>query len=252
MVSSIFTIVSIFLLLGSVSANLGGTGGGGGKKGGGKKGSGSGKRARRSRNLISANSIAVEQDDPDYRAIARACGDYEYEGALYVDTHLYAIASPLQEAELAGCPFVVTHTSFEDAYTVAEKELLVFENKRVGQRFYGKDGTYVIGTFKLSEILRAFEDSDPAVAGVYDALTNTCASYMVDLALHLDVKIDTQVTSFIVRRLLEHNTRDILDRVRSHVDFSSLFDSRHLRAEDVTDEELVEIVVEMQASSVFV
>ena len=252
MLLSIARLVSVFFLLGTVSAGRGGYGGGGDDDsgdGGGKRG-GSGKRVRRSRNLISKYSVAVEKDHPDYRAIASSCGDFEYEGALYVDKHLYGVAIPQADAAYAGCPFIVTHANFVDDDSAAEKEMLFFDTKKVGQRFFGEEGTYVIGKYKLSELLRAFEKADPAVAGVYDVLTNSCANYMIELAQGLDAKIDSQVTAFIAKRLLESNSKEILDNVRNHMDFSSFFGDRNLRA-DIGDEELIEMVVESQAASLF-
>ena len=231
-----------------------GKGGKGGSSKGGSKGSskGSSKRSSKgkgSRNLVADNAMPITQNDPDYRAIARTCGDYDYQGALFVDTHLYAVAIPQEGATFAGCPFFVTHSIFASESHVAVKELVVFDNARVGEEFFGPEGTYVIGTFKLSKLLSAYEHTDPGAAGVYDALTNTCGNYMIELAQAIGAQIDTQVTSFIARRLVESNSKAVLDRVRRHINFSSLFGDRHLRVEDVSDKDLVERLVEAQASS---
>ena len=258
MLLSIARLATVFVLLfGTASAGTGGTGGGGnddsgsGEGGGGKKGgesgSGSGKRARRSRNLISKYSVVVQEDDPDYRAIARSCGDFEYDGALYVDTHLYGVAIPQAAAAYAGCPFIVTHSNFIDENSQAEKEILFFDTKKVGQRFFGEEGTYHMGKYKLSTILNAFAKADPAAAGVYDVLKNTCANYMIELAQGLDAKVDSQVTAFVAKRLFESNSKEILENIRNHMDFSSYFGDRNLRA-DIGDEELIEMVVESQAA----
>ena len=36
--------------------------------------------------------------------------DFDYDGAVYVDNHLYAVTTPKEEAAVAGCPLLVAHS----------------------------------------------------------------------------------------------------------------------------------------------
>ena len=223
---------------------------GGGKRGGGKKG---GKRVRALElaDVIDENSIFLTPDGAYYRKIADSCSDYEYEGAIHVSTHpshIYAIAIPKKDATVAGCPVLATHANFDTDGAVAEKEMMVFASKDVGDRVFGKGGTLAMGDFMLSELLRAYEEADPSVAGVYDDWTNNCFNYVVDLAKSLGVKVDTRVISFVARRLLESNAEELMRGVRAHFDFYSFIEGRNLRADYIPDEELSEKVVQDQAA----
>ena len=50
-------------------------------------------------------------NDKDLQAIDNNCGAYEYDLKLHVDSHLYLILDPKEEALSAGCQTLVFHAS---------------------------------------------------------------------------------------------------------------------------------------------
>ena len=67
---------------------------------------------RRGRNLDRIEEYGVKGlKDEDLQAIDNNCGSYEYDLKLHVDSHLYLILDPKEEALSAGCQTLVFHAS---------------------------------------------------------------------------------------------------------------------------------------------
>ena len=102
-----------------------------------------------------------------------------------------------------------------------------------------------IGTFKLSDLLRAHESVDPGQSG-YEVVTNNCANYMVALASALGVKITLPMTAFVTHRLLEQSGHLLVERIRNSANYFLLFPKdRNLRGEasDPSEEQVIELLV---------
>jgi hypothetical protein len=180
------------------------------------------------------------------------CGEYAYDVSIYVDSHLHAVASPKEEAVAAGCPFIVTHAVFDQSDGPGRKEILVWWDKEEAESLFLADGSFPIGLFKLSDLAQAYEGANPNAdgAGVYDVLTNNCGTYMVSLGLALGVQINTKMTAFIARRLLEHAGQELIHSIRESA-HSLVRWSHHISPEKeqkVSDDKLVELLVEAQVS----
>ena len=188
--------------------------------------------------MLKEASFVLKEGTGDFHDIVNACGDLEYEGSLYIDSHWYAVATPKQDAVAAGCPLLVTHSTFDTTETVAEKEIRAFHDHEIGRELFEEDAL-PIGSFKLSELHQAYDETDPAAAGPYDAFTNTCANYVIDLASNLGIEPDAKMTAFVARRLIETKSKALMDSIRQHVNFPSLFEGRSLRSVDASDEEVI-------------
>ena len=184
--------------------------------------------------------------DESYRDYLEKCGHWDYEAAIYVDGHLYAVASPGEDARAVGCPLMAAHALFREHDTPAAKQLLIYPND---DSIFAE--TLSMGTFKLSKLLGAYQETDPDTASGYDVLTNNCGNFVVGLASHLGLEIDARVKSFVVRRLLEESGSKLANKIRSHLDLSFFYGRRLLSESRTTDDEsLVELLVEMTASAV--
>ena len=206
------------------------------------------------RRLLGAD-VAFDGDEPEYREHLEKCGDYEYEALLFVDSHLHGVVSPKEEAMEAGCPFLVVHAVFEGT-APGRKEILFFDDKQSGEYLFadGKlaEGSLPLGIFKLHELARAYDEADAGSEASYDIVSNNCGSFMVDLATKLGLTVDTKVTSFVARRLIEDSGKQLAEMIRSNLKNLSPFGDRHLlRGETATDEELVEALVESHASGLY-
>lgn len=208
----------------------------------------------RSRALVAENLNVLEgHDKPEFRAYAQKCGAYEYEGSVYVNTHIYAVASPMKKAVDAGCPFVVAHAIFRRGNPTT-KEMIIWKDKDEGESFF-KEGSLSMGTFQFSEIARAYEAASPNAAGfdAYDIMGNNCGTFVINLALELGVRINAQTISFVTHRLLKGSGRKITNSIRSNPAYFLLFPGRRLHADDsMTNEQLIELLVERSASALFV
>jgi hypothetical protein len=203
---------------------------------------------RRTRSLMEKTfTKRLYGDEPEVQDYLDACGAYSYEGLIYVDSHLHAVASPGEEAVNAGCPFIIAHSVFDDLTSPAYKEVLIWDDKEQGEAVV-KGGSLSIGTFKLADIAQAYQQASPNAKGAkaYNIMTNNCGNFVVNLASLLGVKVDSKLTSFVSRRLLAKSGTVLFDRLRSSIaDFSG----RHLRHEDeATNKDLVERLVDSQAS----
>ena len=188
---------------------------------------------------LGESSFEVTEGDKDYQAIAEQCGNVEYEVSLYVTDHLYAVARPT----VATCPWLVTHADFEQDNT-AQKSIHVLDDADEAHNLFQEETLYPLGNFQLTQLASAVEKADPAAAGEYHPITNTCAHYLLELAQGLEVPVDASMSLFVARRLLASKSQGFLDSIRQHVHYDSLLQKHNLRGEHLDDEDLVELLEE--------
>jgi hypothetical protein len=215
--------------------------------------------------LQSTASKAFNPGDETYEQYVEACGHFEYPIYLHVDrhSHIMVYGVPPDAAMAAGCPFGAAHSVFvtRPGKPATEKEILMWSNVTQGLSMFQEQESLPIGSFKLSDLAQAYEatpdDGIGGGSGVYDLVSNNCATYMVKLASTLGVKIDSRVTSFVARRLVEESGKDLANKIRSSMHYISFLGGgrRNLRASAVqeaasepTDQELVEALVQKGAS----
>jgi hypothetical protein len=208
------------------------------------------------RNLLSSNSIRLSEESSEFHSYMDKCGDFEYDAALYVgETHLVALASPKEkDAIAAGCPFVAVHSvlSTEDNNVAAQKEIFIWEDKDEAEAFFSEKGSSLyVGTFPLDDLARAYQQAAPTAdgKGVYDIVANNCGAFIVNLATELGIKVDSQITAFVARRLLEDGAKEFFDSIRTSFNYFSLFEGRsRLGMDNVSDKEIVDLLVEKHTS----
>ena len=164
---------------------------------------------------------------------------------------MFAIAAPKEDAAAAGCPFVASHAEFQN--DTVEKKVNVFKGQdKMHFSDHLDEGDYLpIGTFKLSKLAQAFEQSDTSKSGsaVYDVITNNCSKFMMNLARQLGVEVDGKITSFVARRLIAESGQTLADQIRSSANFvSQFFGGRNLRAGADNDADLIKSLVESVAA----
>ena len=88
----------------------------------------------------------VHQGDEAYNAHLKDCGNYDYDGFLYIDPdtpHFYALGAPGKDAVAAGCPFVATHAVLHDdedrAKEDASKEILLWKTKEEAESMFADE-----------------------------------------------------------------------------------------------------------------
>jgi hypothetical protein len=209
------------------------------------------KKTTRRELLASSTSKSFRGHESEYLALVETCGDVEYETALYVDDHLYAIAVLKDDDKADTCPsFVAAHAIVSGiSATENAKEILMWSSKDTAKAHFPAP-SLPTGTFQFSELARAVEVAQPArLNSVYEAVSNNCADFIVDIASELEVTIDSKVVSFVAGRLLEDAGQEFVDSVRNSANYFSLFKgARSLRSEEiVTDQQLLERLVESKA-----
>ena len=190
------------------------------------------------RRLETANPITYKGDEAELRRYFEACNDFDYEGFLYIDEHVYAIASPGKQAQDAKCPFLAAQTVFDSNHN-AQKEVLVWHDQEAFESRF--EGALQVGTFRLQDIIYALDLTDPS--GSYEVFTNNCAYVAMSIASTLGVQVDMRMTAYVASRLAKHTTsRTLASTIRESVHYiTSASAGRRLDA--VSDETLIEIFV---------
>ena len=218
----------------------------------------------RRRQLQGQNSVvfsgdSFEGDEEEFLSLVGKCASHKYQVHLHVTNHLYAVLSPTENAIIAGCPYMVAHAIVgdrEDSMSlVARKELLLWNNREELEELHPPANAFLIGTFVLQDLLEAYHSAE--VKNVdhlhYDAFSNNCSNFLINVAKQLGIEIDSTITSFVTRRLVDNAGTDLIKKIRNsaYPYLNSLFPSRHLREiEKISDEKLIELVVEARAREV--
>ena len=101
----------------------------------------------------------------------------------------------------------------------------------------------------------AYEKTEPtgsSTHSAYDVITNNCASFLINMAVEMNVKIDSNVVSFAVRRLIQQSGKDLASRIRGSINYLSLIGQgggRNLKGVSaLSDEGLVRLLVKKTAA----
>ena len=209
---------------------------------------------RRARDLKQVSNLFFDGTEQEYKQLVDSCGDHDYDVSLYVsDTHFFGMATRETKVVDNICPsLIVTHVDFDEDGP-ATKELLGWFDKTEGMIHFPKKSA-AIGTFKVKELTSAFESAKPSGVGKYDYISNNCADFMINMANELGVKIDSTITGYITRNLLEDSGSALIEQIKESASFLSFFEGRRLRAgmPDLRDDRVLELVVEGRASDILV
>ena len=217
--------------------------------------------------LLLSSSSDDDDDDADaamgeqYNKIMDKCGSgVPYDTFLYVDSHLFATAVP-QNSDInknEDCPILVVHALFENKNEPGRKEIRMFQSNAINDYYslFPAEHSVYMGTFELSQLADAYNHTHIDSNSEYNVWNNNCGSFLVQLASQLNVQIDAKVTAFVARRLLEESSKAWIDTLRDTMNGSSRQQQqqqRNLRMmeEEASDEQIVEWLVDSQASHLY-
>ena len=154
---------------------------------------------RRSLHLLSdmGNKIMVFTKNEE----VASCIDHECKISVFMDTHMYLIADPVED-ETSACPLILFHQAKEGKTA----EMLIFTGDAVedaGNLKYLQGGIF-LAKCTLEDIADAFEyvELDPYE---YDVVMNNCASFCIRMMGHLGVLINDSVIEYVSHGLFENN-----------------------------------------------
>lgn len=204
----------------------------------------------------------VDDNGTEYTMLLQKCGVIPYDTFLYVDSHLFATAVP--QNDKAGCPVLVVHAIFENQQGPGHKEMRMFSSRTSSldeyQTLFPAAHSKFIGAFNLSQLAEAYGNTNIDQDSEYNVWNNNCGSFLVQLASHLNVSINTEVATFVARRLWEESSQEWVDSLRETMRVVTNHNGggaprRNLRMEaaaaEAADEEIVELLVNAQASSLY-
>ena len=187
----------------------------------------------------------VVQSDSEYTDLLNKCGSVPYNAFLYVDSHLFATAVPIKTQ---NCPTLVVHAFFENEKE-GRKEMRMFQNADEYHSMFPAEHSVFMGTFDLAQLTDAYENTHVDPDSEYSVLNNNCGSFLIQLASWLNVRIDAKVTSFVARRLWEESSKAWIDTIRDTL--SNMVGSRRNLRMEASDEQIVELLVDSQASPLY-
>ena len=207
------------------------------------------------RMLLGGIEIKVEHvlQQEDWRAYKDKCSPQEFNLHLFVDTHVFLLASPAQAD--TGCEALVFHSTTTNGNDEAndkrghEKEALVLEDAGVVSVL--QEQSIALGVYSFQDIARAFDQADPDAVGMvqHDLLLNNCGDFAKNFGALLGIALTPDTTESIVQRLLQHGGDDFLISLRNNEHFAIIADGGDSNLED---EEVVTRLVESRTHELYV
>ena len=146
----------------------------------------------------------------------RSCSyDQIYSLSLYATDHLYLFATPTDTKLVTMGDGDEIHDSFcGDMLVFHEpqttglggtggnvKDVLHLTNAVAQERFQNwQDHSFNLGSYKLQDILNAFDKEEGRVDETYDVLTSNCADLLVGMFDNLGVAIDHTMVTYVASR----------------------------------------------------
>jgi hypothetical protein len=183
-------------------------------------------------------------DDPQAESELQAvplekCGPFDYLWFLHVNGHMMFVGFPLAEAR--GCPVIAFHDHIgATPGKVHQKEMIMVTDMDEIEEAMVEERLLDIGTFQLSEVVKAFQDASTGEDDEYDALNNNCAGLLVSMASSLGIKADSHSISHITKQLTATVSRsNWFDLIQESTSVDALFNDSAIQ-----DKEVIERVVE--------
>jgi hypothetical protein len=207
------------------------------------------------------HATLLEPGDELYGTLAKRCGHVDYDISLIVDHHFSAVASPSkknqEQASSSSCPVIKVEANFLEDGKHYQKVTKVFDQQDADLYVSPELDSLFIGTFKLEVLRLAHESVDPTKSKhkAYDVINYNCADFMISLAKALDIKIDSKITSYVTRRLIQEAGQDLVGKIRDSIHFDSLFfGPRKLTlraaANEPSDDQVIQALVEARTAEI--
>lgn len=168
----------------------------------------------------------------DVTDLETKCGEDQYDSFLFVDDsdHVSIFAEPTGGDESTVCPSLYFHLTNPDS-----KEVLEIRKDYVSSQEH-KAMLYPTGTFKLGDILRAY-DQVKTTTDKYDVVTNNCATIVLDMFCYLGVDVNDEMLTWTAKHLLstDESTEKmfLLMRQSEHLTEMGIEPERKLEVNDV-------------------
>lgn len=194
---------------------------------------------------LSTENILNEEGWKSYK---ENCQSHDYELQLYVDSHLFLIATPANNEE-TNCNSLVFHATASKSKESAaglEKQILHFENDPTLLAAIEKE-SISLDTHNLKMIAHAFDhaDANAPKAQNSDIVKNNCGDFVKHFGSLLRVKVTPELTAKIAKRLYQKGGMELINKIREnkHVDM--------LGGKDESDEDLIKHLVELRTGDLY-
>lgn len=148
------------------------------------------------------SKLAVSLDHEDVEDVIKVCNNEEYELSMYVESrhgnpHINMVASPLDStSDKCNEAFV-----FDD-YSVGERLISFVDDLDFAEDW--KKESLSLGTFVFGEMKAASDSARIIMAFQFNAMTNNCATFVIDMMEVLKIPIDNTVLQYVVDTLVTH------------------------------------------------
>ncbi|CAB9499599.1 unknown protein [Seminavis robusta] len=135
-------------------------------------------------------------NEESWVSIKDPCNERAYKLSLYVNTHVYLIASPQENeanSQLQDCPHVVMDAKFGTGMSEGSKMVTVLAdselNELLGQRkvTLSQDFFEVSGDYMLPDLHFAVDNAKVKEDGIYNFFTNNCAIFVKSIGANLGI-----------------------------------------------------------------
>ena len=141
--------------------------------------------------------ILQGQEWEDFKA---QCGKYEYDWKLFVDTHLYMLLKPTDEAVQAGCTNVVMHAHVpsKDGFGDFIKRVVKPGSAETTAMFQeGWENGVFPHRFPFALFADAFDAAQTNPSGTkktHDIVLNNCGDFVMQFVDHMGIKAESWVS----------------------------------------------------------
>jgi len=148
------------------------------------------------------SKLAVSLDYEDVEDVIKMCNNEEYELSMYVESrhgnpHINMVASPLDStSDKCNEAFV-----FDD-YVVGERLISFVDDLDFAEDW--KKESLSLGTFVFGEMKAASDSARIIMPFQFNAMTNNCATFVIDMMEVLKIPIDNTVLQYVVDTLVTH------------------------------------------------
>lgn len=195
--------------------------------------------------------------DDDWIEILQSCSEVEYETSLYVQKHVFVVATPVKNNNLhPDCPNIAMDQAMDQNDADHQIRNVNVHNFTL---LNGVDPItqphLSIGPFSLAEIASAFHNvrahvaADPNRMKHYDVVMENCGDFPARMMTFLNVDFDKEMVQFLANQL-QRTHRTLARDIRTNPNAVNLL-TNSSRLDALTDLELIELLVESKVKHLY-
>ncbi|CAJ1968660.1 unnamed protein product [Cylindrotheca closterium] len=199
-------------------------------------------------------SISPKLEDHGWAAILQSCSEIEYETSIFVHKHVFVVSTPAVKGN-TDCPTIAMEHSDLFAKPTDPHFGIRSVNAHIFTLPISDLPRLSLGTFPLSEIVKAFKTVQAEVASdthsmkSYDIIVQNCGDFPARMMSLLRVEFDQEMVQYIAKRL-QQTYRTIVRNVRTSPHAASLV-TDNSTLDELTDLQLLELVVESKVKHLY-